>query len=191
MFVTPHKTIKIIVAGNGGVGKTTLLKTLCANEPFHEQSLTVGCDFFIKKVKITDEIKYLQLWDLGGQDQFRSFQNGFLKGALGAILAFDISRQKSFLDLESWIELLRNSRVDIPIVLAATKADLSYNARLNLETIKNFVQKMNLLDYVEVSSKARINTELVFKKLVQIIGDCDGLSKHCGRLLKSEEIEFI
>ena len=127
MNLNSKRVIKIIVAGNGGIGKTSLMKTFCYKKYSEDEKLTVGTEIFIKKFKLNGEVEILQIWDLGGQLQFRFFMEGLVCGAHGAILGFDIKRRNSFIDLKEWLSLLRTADPNLPIVLVATKLDLELN----------------------------------------------------------------
>ncbi len=175
MGTTKKKVFKIIVAGDGGIGKTTLLKRFCYHEYCDEQKLTVGTDVFMKKFQVnvnSNGENYLQLWDMGGQEHFRFLLGGLIKGAQGAILAFDIRRRKSFIDLKEWLGLLRRSEPNMPIILVATKKDLGYHPTLRPSMAEKFANDNGLFDFIEVSSKEEISIETPFKLLVeQIMGE--------------------
>ena len=166
MYSTPKKVLKIIVAGNGGIGKTTLMKSFCYREYAEDQRLTVGTEIFIKKFVVDDQVEFMQVWDLGGQEHFRFFLKGLVKGAHGAILGFDIKRRNSFIDLKKWLALLRSADPDIPIVLVATKLDLGYHPTLTPELARKFVEENNLIGFVEISSKEKYNLEVPFRVLI-------------------------
>ncbi len=165
-FTSAKKVWKVICAGNGGIGKTTLLKAFCYNSQYaDDERLTVGAEIFIKKIRVSDKTEYMQFWDLGGQDQFRFFLGGFIRGAHGALLCFDVRRRNSFLDLKKWLEMIRKENPDIPILLIGTKVDLGYHPTLNRALAREFVSENHLLDYIEVSSKEKLNVEIPFRLL--------------------------
>ncbi len=163
-FSYTKKVSKIIIAGNGGIGKTTLLKAFCYNQ-YSQNRLTVGTEIFIKKVQVDGKMEYMQFWDLGGQEQFRCFLDGFIRGAHAALLCFDVTRRNSFLDLKKWLELLRKVNPNIPILLVGTKVDLGYHPTLNPEMAKEFACNNHLIDYIEVSSKENWNIEIPFRSI--------------------------
>lgn len=161
--------IKIVIGGDGGIGKTTLLKVFCG-EGFSDQDMTIALDIFTKHLYITDEThEILQIWDLGGQEHFRFLLSDLLKGAQGVILAFDMSRRNSFLNLKEWISLIKANSPQAPILLMGTKADLGYHPTLSLELAREFVRSNNLIDYIEVSTKNNLNIEIPFIRLIESI----------------------
>ncbi len=177
---TFQKVLKIIVGGDGGVGKTTLLKQFCYDQYCDDQTLTVGNEIFVKKAKIEEHPLFLQIWDLGGQDRFRFMLSEFLKGAAGAIIAFDVKRRKSFLDLKEWIQMFRETNDELPILLIATKKDLGYHPTLNEDIAKSLVEEYGLITFVEISSKDNLNVDLPFKVLLKHLMDCN-----------EEKIDFV
>lgn len=160
--------IKIVMGGDGGVGKTTLLKVLCG-EAFSDQDMTIALDIFTIHFYINDIHEVLQIWDLGGQDHFRFLLSDLFRGAQGVILAFDVSRQNSFLNLPEWISIIKAKAPQAPILLIGTKADLDYHPMLGKKMARDFVRSNNLVDYYEVSTKDNRNIEIPFRRLLEVI----------------------
>jgi len=161
--------LKIIVAGSGGIGKTSILNRWC-NGCFDEcEVLTKGADFFVKRLEIDGKFVNIQLWDFAGQERFRFLLQEFVKGSVGAILAFDVERGSSFFDLEGWLQLLRGEIPDLPIVLMATKRDQKYHPTINPDMANDFAQKNNLIDFVETSARDGYNVEAAFLSLINYL----------------------
>ena len=160
---------KIVVAGDGGIGKTTLLKKFCYNQYSAKERLTAGCEVFVKEARVNKKAELFQIWDLGGQEQFRFFLKDFFRGMKGAIVGFDIKRRKSFQDLEEWVEMLRDYDAYLPIVLIGTKIDLGYHPTLNPNLANQFVDDFSLLKFVEISTKENYNVNEPFKILIEHI----------------------
>jgi len=123
---------KVIVIGEGGVGKTTLLHRSVSNIFVDSTKMTIGTDFFMKKIEIIDEKNVNQiillLWDFAGQERFRFILKDYLKGAKGVILCFDLTRASTLQKLYDWIDLLKEGGTwdnpDIRFFLVGTKSDL-------------------------------------------------------------------
>jgi small GTP-binding protein len=159
---------KIIIGGDGGIGKTTLLKVLCG-EGYSNQDMTIGFEIYTKDIFINGSKEVLQIWDLSGQDHFRFLLPDYFKGAHGVVLGFDMSRRTSFLNLRTWMSILISKCPNAAVVLIATKADLGYHPTLSHMLAEDFVQKFKMIDFIEVSSKNNMNLEIPFVKLLENI----------------------
>jgi small GTP-binding protein len=162
------KVLKLVIIGDGAVGKTTLTKVFCNNE-YIDQIMTIGIDIHAKETLLNKKKVTLQIWDISGQDQFKFLLPDFVKNANGAILAFDRTRPTSFRNLDEWFQLLRTHEPQIPIVLVATKGDLVYHPALNPELAKEFVRSHELIGFEDTSAKAKINIHAPFQRLIEHI----------------------
>ena len=116
------ETFKIVIAGDGAVGKTSTAKRLAGNLKVNESlKMTPGIDFQSVKIESYKPID-CQLWDLGGQEQFREFQDDFFEGATIIIMMFTVDRYSSFMNLKSWLSLIPKN-VDLTYFLLANKID--------------------------------------------------------------------
>lgn len=158
---------KILVAGDGGVGKTTLLRRY-VDRTFDESTIeTVGVDFFLKQFENETGACSLQLWDLGGQERFRHLLEDFIMGARGALLLFDLTRMPNINDLLNWVNILRIHDFNLPILLVGTKLDLEDAIAVDDESGFNIKNAFNMLDYIKTSSKTGHNVDLVFDVMVK------------------------
>ena len=98
---------KIILGGQGGVGKTTLLLRYLENRFVEDTKITIGVKFFLKKVNREDTDVALLLWDLGGQKQFRFVQGRYMKGASAALVFFDAHRLKTLSQVPNWARIAK------------------------------------------------------------------------------------
>jgi len=164
---------KIIVAGDGGVGKTTLLYRYVDGTFKPDTSMTIGIQFHQKIIKIGDNITCeLLLWDLGGQDHFRDILKRFVAGSHGALLMYDLTRVITMLNLDQWIELLNDAEPDIPIILVGGKSDLLKKGGFAFQDkLDDFNKKYNFQHVLNVSSKTGENVnkafELITKELIK------------------------
>ena len=117
---------KIIILGDGGVGKTALIQNLLGEKFTKSYLLTIGCDISTYKYDHDGQILSLQLWDLAGQQRFNVVRNLYYGGARAAIFVFDLTRPESFLNLEKWKdELFFHVGRKVPIILLGNKSDLN------------------------------------------------------------------
>ncbi|MBD3194059.1 MAG: GTP-binding protein [Candidatus Lokiarchaeota archaeon] len=166
----PKKFIlKILTAGEGGVGKTTLLHRYVQGKFSAETKMTIGVEFFLKEVEISEQQCTLQLWDFGGQERFRFLLESYVLGAKGALLMFDLTRPMTLENLGQWVEIVRKGDPNLPILFVGTKIDLVDDIMVDDDYAKTFMEDLNLFDFMKVSSKTGENVEEVFKTLTERI----------------------
>lgn len=170
--------IKVAIAGIGGVGKTTLCQRAMGHildDYFNNYKITIGVQFFTHTVKTDIGNVVMSVWDLAGQPQFQQIMDRFLKGSKGVILAFDSTYLESFFSLyHTWVPLIKeNCEKDIPILLVSTKNDLETKSEVNPELISSFINdkdlELNVIDFLETSSKSNINVKETFEVLCKNI----------------------
>ena len=162
--------IKIIMMGEGTVGKTTLTEQYI-NKIFKSNiKRTIGVEFYTKNIEIHGYKIKLTIWDIGGQKGFRFLIPTYCLGSSGAILLYDITRSNSIDDIKSWIETFRSkTRKDTPIILVGNKVDLEKQRVIQREK-GNFILETNRLDsFLECSAKTGKNVEEIFTRLTEIM----------------------
>jgi small GTP-binding protein len=163
------RTIKIIVSGDGGVGKTSFLNRLIHDNFDANSKLTKGVEFFSKDVKINGHEYNFVLWDLAGQKQFKSLLSDFVNGSLAAFVLFDLSRFNTLEGVEEWIHKL-NYYGNIPAFIIGTKSDTIVTDEAQIfdnyisEVIRN---NKNVLGYLKISSKTGNNVKQAFYYLIE------------------------
>ena len=123
----PDVKLKIVIAGAGGVGKTTIVERFLSGQ-FIPTGMTIGVSFQTHTIHLRDITVKLIIWDLGGQERFKQMSvfQSYATGAHGIMLAMDMTDSLRTLQelSESWINIVRGGSPDAPIVLIGTKADL-------------------------------------------------------------------
>ena len=161
---------KLILGGDSGVGKTSLLNRYMEREFTQNQPCTVTADCQLKSLTI-DSLTSAQLmiWDTCGQEKFRSMTNQYFKFAHGVILVYDVSDRRSFANLNSWLDDIKKNSMndDISIILVGNKIDLEFR-NITPEQGSKFAKDNNLL-YCETSSKEGLNVESPFETLTKDI----------------------
>ncbi|MFX0081415.1 MAG: Rab family GTPase [Candidatus Hodarchaeota archaeon] len=167
MFKIEHKlAFKICVFGDGGVGKTTLIRRF-AEGVFEENILmTIGADFSVKNVEIDEKPVTLRIWDFAGEDRFRVLLPAFAKGADGGIFMYDTTRYSSLGQIKDWLSIFEyfgsNQKGKIPIIMVGGKIDLQ-NRSVSTEEALELSNNYELTDYFECSSKTGENVEQIFE----------------------------
>ena len=168
----PGLIFKIIIGGDGGVGKTTMLHRYVNNEFIFDSKMTIGTDIFNKMITLKEgPVCALQLWDFGGQERFRFILDSFVKGAAGAFLMFDLTNFISFNNLYKWLNLVRNEDPTLPILLIGSKYDLIDSITVDDDLVREFVEDNNICGYCKVSSKTGYNVNIAFESLISTIID--------------------
>ena len=162
-------TLKFIILGDSGVGKTNLLLRY-VGESFSENYIaTLGIDCKMKNIIYNDVKIALQIWDTAGQERFRSITKSFLKGTDGIIFMYDISKKDSFLNLKNWIAEIDNSKLpDVKFVICGNKIDLEENREVTEEMKKKLSKEIDS-EIIEISAKKGIKIEEPFDKLINKI----------------------
>uniref|UniRef100_A0A6V3KF51 Uncharacterized protein n=1 Tax=Lotharella globosa TaxID=91324 RepID=A0A6V3KF51_9EUKA len=149
MFEDMTREIKIIVVGNGTVGKTTMLKQFAMGEQTDQYKKTVGTDFFEKEITVSstgDDAKLL-LWDTAGQEMFKSLTQRYYKGAGAVVYAFATDNRDSFDDLEKWMSKVEEVCGKITCVLVQNKIDLIDKAAVDPAEVEAFAKKHQIKLY--------------------------------------------
>ena len=163
-----RKTIKVIVSGDGGVGKTSFLTRLIHDNFDINSGLTKGVEFFSKEVQINGYEYNFVMWDFAGQDQFKKLLSDFVNGSLAAFVLFDLSRFNTLEGVEEWITTL-NQCGNIPVYIIGTKSDIIDANEVHIfddyisEIKKN---NKNVIGYTKISSKLGFNVKQAFYNLI-------------------------
>lgn len=163
---------KIVVLGSQGVGKTSLVHRYVKNAftPPTTQS-TIGASFLTKRVVDIDTstVVRLQIWDTAGQERYRAITSAYYRGAVGALLVYDISKSLSFENVTRWLkELQGHADSNIVIMLVGNKTDQRHLRAVPTEDGKNFASE-NGLSFIETSALEATNVDLAFQNILTSI----------------------
>ncbi|MFX0077944.1 MAG: Rab family GTPase [Candidatus Hermodarchaeota archaeon] len=153
---------KVIVAGEGGVGKTSIIQryiTGFSSTPI----MTVGSEFAYQEIDVNTQRVGLSIWDFGGEERFRELMPIFCLGAHGAFVVFDLCRFSTFLQLAYWIEIIRDATGAIPLILVGAKADLEGGP--SDEDLHEFCLRYEVSAYFPVSARTGENVSQLFAYL--------------------------
>jgi len=167
---------KIIVAGEGGVGKTTLINRYATGTFDVDTRMTIGVGFLVFETngKLDETIK-LQVWDFGGEQRFRFLLPTYCNGAQGVILAFDLTSISTLLNLYDWIKLIKERTKNPVVLLIGTKNDLVKENGEGIpdDIINQFLSSLGLdkTFFFKTSSKTGENIVNVFSSIASQIMD--------------------
>ena len=161
---------KIIIIGDSGVGKSSLLKRAVQNTFDTNYQATIGFEFLLMHFKVNDLKIKLQIWDTCGEEMYRSLVQGFYRNTSLAIIVYDISRKKSFEALEIWLKDLRqHTEEGIPVFIVGNKMDLQKD--ISTEEAKMFSVSNRTKFFTECSAKSGENVKDIFFKAAQYLYD--------------------
>lgn len=166
---------KVIVVGEGGVGKTTFINRYATKRFIEDTKLTIGASFYSFENKVNEytTIK-IQVWDFGGEKRFRFILPSYCKGSHGVIFAFELTRAASLWNLDDWFQLVNENTNNPVVLLIGTKADQieeTSSKALTEAQIEDFRQQYDLSSdlFFKTSSKTGENVEHVFAKLADLL----------------------
>ena len=168
----PDFIVKICLLGDGGVGKTSLVYRFIENRFSRDFKSTLGVNLLKKKIKLEDgKDVSVQLWDLGGQEAYKKLRKLYLEGSQGALIVFDVLAQKSFDNLEDWVQSFIQIRgANMPMLLIANKIDLADRRVVTRAQAEAYAEKYGM-DLIETSAATGENVEKAFTDLIRKIVD--------------------
>ncbi|CAI5687936.1 unnamed protein product [Oreochromis niloticus] len=162
--------LKVILLGDSGVGKTSLMNQYAIKKFSNQYKATIGADFLTKEVMVDDRVVVLQIWDTAGQERFQSVNVTYYRGADCCVLVFDVTAPDTFKSLDSWmdhflIEGYPRHPEDFPFVVLGNKIDLE-NRQVTTKRAQAWCQSKNNIPYFETSAKDATNLEQAFQTIV-------------------------
>jgi len=154
---------KIVIVGQSGVGKTSILLRYTDLKYPESHVPTIGVEFKIKHLQINEKRVKLQMWDTAGQERFHSLATSYFKGAHAAVFVFALDDIGSFSKLNYWIELVDEKKIEHKF-LVGNKCDIGHRDVTD-ELIKGFLQNRPDITYMEVSAKTGVQIDDAFMKL--------------------------
>ncbi|EEQ99859.1 Rab11, putative [Perkinsus marinus ATCC 50983] len=160
---------KVVLIGDSGVGKSNILSRFTRGEFNLESRSTIGVEFATKSVRIGSKVVKAQIWDTAGQERYRAITSAYYRGAVGALLVYDISKRSSFENAARWLKELReHADSDIVVMLVGNKCDLSHLRAVEEDEAKKFCTDNDLL-FIETSALEATNVEEAFQEILEDI----------------------
>jgi small GTP-binding protein len=164
---------KVCVFGDGGVGKSTLIRRFSTGVFEENIKMTIGADFSVKSIDLDGRKITLRIWDFAGEDRFRVLLPAFAKGADGGIFMYDTTRYSSLGQIRDWLSIfeyfISENKAKIPIIMVGGKIDLEEKRSVPSEEAEELSRTFELKGYFECSSKTGDRIEDIFKYIAKKI----------------------
>lgn len=156
------RIIKIVVLGDSGVGKTSLIRQYVTGNFSAAYKTTIGVDVSEKNTEIDGQPVSLQIWDTAGQERFHSVCNQFYRTADACVIVFDVTTKPTFNNIEDWLnDFISSCRKketeepeDVPVIIVGNKADLDpKHIEVPDGLVENWCEQHGKLKYFKVSAK--------------------------------------
>ncbi|PSK44717.1 hypothetical protein B9Z65_8926 [Elsinoe australis] len=177
---------KVVLIGDSGVGKSNLLSRFTRNEFNLDSKSTIGVEFATRSIQVDAKTIKAQIWDTAGQERYRAITSAYYRGAVGALLVYDISKHQTYENVTRWLKELRDhADSNIVIMLVGNKSDLRHLRAVPTEEAKQFASKAatyqnekekkdrltpnpgeNNLSFIETSALDASNVELAFQNIL-------------------------
>uniref|UniRef100_A0A7S1ERB5 Uncharacterized protein n=1 Tax=Timspurckia oligopyrenoides TaxID=708627 RepID=A0A7S1ERB5_9RHOD len=157
---------KVVLIGDSGVGKSNLLSRFTRNEFNLESKSTIGVEFATRSIQVDGKVIKAQIWDTAGQERYRAITSAYYRGAVGALLVYDISKKPTFENISRWLkELKDHADSNIVIMLVGNKSDLQHLRAVTTEEGSKF-SAGNSLSFIETSALDASNVNEAFTSIL-------------------------
>ncbi|KAF1381591.1 hypothetical protein PFLUV_G00155560 [Perca fluviatilis] len=160
---------KVVLIGESGVGKSNLLSRFTKNEFNRDSRTTIGVEFSTRTVQLDNYAIKAQIWDTAGLERYRAITSAYYRGAVGALLVYDISKHLTYESVDRWLkELFDHADPHIVVMLVGNKKDLDTLRTVPTEEAKDFAEKRGLM-FMETSALDSTNVENAFSEVLKAI----------------------
>ncbi|GAA0162051.1 small GTPase [Lithospermum erythrorhizon] len=157
---------KVVLMGDSGVGKSNLSSRFTRNEFSLESKSTIGVEFATRTICVDDKMVKAQIWDTAGQERYRAITSAYYRGAVGALVVYDVTRNITFENVDRWLKELRDhTDQNIVVMLVGNKADLHHLRAVSVENAKAFAERERTF-FMETSALEALNVENAFTEVL-------------------------
>ncbi|XP_057524012.1 ras-related protein Rab2BV-like [Amaranthus tricolor] len=157
---------KIVLIGDSGVGKSNILTRFTRNEFCLESKSTIGVEFATRTLEVEGKRVKAQIWDTAGQERYRAITSAYYRGAVGALLVYDITKKQSFDNVVRWLRELRDhADANIVLMLVGNKSDLRHLRAIPEYDGQLFAETEGLV-FLETSAFDSTNVDNAFQRIL-------------------------
>ena len=162
---------KLLLIGDSGVGKTSILFRF-SDDAFTSTFIsTIGIDFKIKTVELRGKKIKLQIWDTAGQERFHTITTSYYRGAMGIMLVYDVTDERSFENIVKWLRNIdEHANEDVEKMILGNKCDIDGKRAVSKERGEAIAREYGV-PFLETSAKANTNIDKAFNDLATAILD--------------------
>ncbi|XP_013772589.1 ras-related protein Rab-35-like isoform X2 [Limulus polyphemus] len=159
---------KLLIIGDSGVGKSSLLLRFADNTFSGNYITTIGVDFKIRTIEVEGELVKLQIWDTAGQERFRTITSTYYRGTHGVIVVYDVTNGESFANVKRWLHEIEQNCDVVNRILVGNKNDDPDRKVVLTEDSQRFADQMGI-QLFETSAKENINVEKMFNAITKMV----------------------
>ncbi|KAF0309819.1 Ras-related protein Rab-35 [Amphibalanus amphitrite] len=157
---------KLLIIGDSGVGKSSLLVRFAENMFSGNYITTIGVDFKIRTMNIDGQKVKLQIWDTAGQERFRTITSTYYRGTHGVIVVYDVTNGDSFGNVKRWLHEIQQNCDVVDRILVGNKNDSPDRKVVLTEDAQRFSDQMGIRLF-ETSAKDNINVDEMFEAITR------------------------
>ncbi|GMM34530.1 Rab family GTPase [Saccharomycopsis crataegensis] len=163
--------MKLLLVGDSGVGKSCLLLRFVEDKFNPSFITTIGIDFKIRTIEVNGKRIKLQVWDTAGQERFRTITTAYYRGAMGIILVYDVTDERTFANVRTWFSTVnQHANDDAQLMLVGNKSDETDNRAITKQQGESLAKELNI-PFIEASAKTNENVDEIFFQLATLIQD--------------------
>jgi Ras-related protein Rab-8A len=163
--------IKLLLIGDSGVGKSCLLCRY-SDDVFNSNFITtIGIDFKIRTIELDGAKIKLQIWDTAGQERFRTITQAYYRGAMGILLVYDVTDDKSFNNIRTWMRNIeQHANEQVVKILLGNKCDMTEKKMVTYDQGDALAKEYGI-QFFETSAKTNVKVEEAFTAIARAIKD--------------------
>ncbi|WCJ42447.1 Ras-related protein Rab-5A [Euphorbia peplus] len=191
MARTSNKNIqaKLVLLGDMGTGKTSLVLRFVKGQFFDFQESTIGAAFFTQVLSLNEATIKFDIWDTAGQERYHSLAPMYYRGAAAAVVVYDVTSMESFERAKKWVlELQRQGNPNLIMFLVGNKVDFEDRRKVTSEEAEQYA-KENGLAFLETSAKTAQNVNELFYEIAKKLAKAAPTRPTTGMKLHSRQQE--